>query len=158
MGHYTIYTAGHGDLDWDSFCQLLRPFEIELLVDVRSMPYTDNSPDFDREKIENLARAHGMEYIWLGSKLGALTDDGRVDYIAREREGRYRAGIQELLGLAHDRIVCLLGGAADPERSHRQHLIAQTLLRQHVEVRHILHSGEALPAQADLFHVGPSVA
>ena len=26
--------------------------------------------------IENLARSEGMEYVWLGSKLGALTDDG----------------------------------------------------------------------------------
>jgi uncharacterized protein (DUF488 family) len=155
MGHYTVYTAGHGDLDWETFCSLLKPFEVEILIDVRWTPYTHNAPDFDRERIENLARSEGMEYVWLGSKLGALTDDGRVDYVQRERENRYRAGIQELLGLAHDRTVCLLGGTADPERSHRHHLIAQTLLRQHVEVRHILHSGSSLPAQADLFHVGP---
>jgi uncharacterized protein (DUF488 family) len=158
MAHYTIYTAGHGDLDWDGFAQLLHPYGVEILVDVRSNPYTTNAPDFNRDRVEYLARREGMEYIWLGSKLGALTEDGRVDYVVREREGRYRSGIEELLSLAHDRIVCLLGGAADPERSHRHHLIAQTLLRQHVEVRHVLHDGLAVPAQADLFHVGPSVS
>ncbi|MDQ3023412.1 MAG: DUF488 domain-containing protein [bacterium] len=158
MGHYTVYTAGHGELDWDGFTRLLGPYSVEIVVDVRSNPFTTNAPDFNRDRVEYLARRDGMEYLWLGSKLGALTENGRVDYIAREREARYRSGIQELLDLAHDRTVCVLGGASDPERSHRHLLIAQTLLRQHVEVRHILHGGAALAAQADLFHVGPGVS
>jgi uncharacterized protein (DUF488 family) len=154
MGHYTIYTAGHGGRDWESFAGLLRPHSIEIIADVRAFPYNDAAPEFNRDRIEHLARNEGWEYVWLGGQLGALTADGRVDNVAREREPRYRAGIQELLGLAHDRTVCLLGGQADPEHSHRHQLIAQTLLRCDVEVRHILPSGTAVPAQADLFHVG----
>lgn len=152
MGHYTVYTAGHGGRDWESFAQLLRPYHVEIVVDVRAYPYVQDSADFNRDRLEHLCRSEGWEYLWLGGQLGALTTDGRVDYVTKERENRYRAGIQQLLSLAHDRTVCVLGGQAEPANSHRHQLIAQTLLRCDVEVRHIMPGGSALPAQADLFH------
>jgi uncharacterized protein (DUF488 family) len=154
MGHYTVYTIGHGEQDWDSVARQLRAYGVELLVDARAYPYVTGAHHFDRDRLEHLARREGIEYVWLGSNLGALTADGRVDYIAKEREPRYREGINELLGLAHDRCVCVLASQADPELSHRHHLIAQTLIRCDVEVRHILPGGSDVLAQADLFHVG----
>ena len=51
-------------------------------------------------------------------------------------------------------VRCVLGSQADPELSHRHHLIAQTLIRCDVEVRHIMPGGTTELAQADLFHVG----
>lgn len=133
----------------------LRPYGIEALVDVRSHPYTFpalGTPWFDREKIEPLARRQGWEYIWLGGKVGALTSEGRVDNIVREQEPGYRAGIRELLDLAGERSICLLGGHSEPYGSHVHALIAQTLLRHHVGVIHILPDGSSSSAQADLFH------
>jgi uncharacterized protein (DUF488 family) len=154
MGHYTVYTIGHGERDWESIARQLRGHRIELLVDARAYPYVHTAPHFNRDRLEHLARREGIEYVWLGSNLGALTADGRVDYVAKEREPRYREGISELLSMAHDRCVCVLASQADPELSHRHHLIAQTLLRHDVEVRHILPEGGDVLAQADLFHVG----
>lgn len=152
MAQYTIYSVGHGLLSWDELQLLLAPLRIEMLVDVRSYPYLEAAPWFNRDRLEHLARRAGFEYLWLGSQLGPLTTDGRLDYIDKEQETRYREGITELLEIAHERRVCLISAQAEPQNSHRQHLIAQTLLRHDVDVVHVLHDGSRSPAQADLFH------
>jgi uncharacterized protein (DUF488 family) len=152
MAQYTVYTVGHGELSWDEFALLLKPYHIEVLVDTRSFPYCHDTPWFNRDRLEHLVRREGLEYLWLGARLGPLTEDGRVDYLAKEAEGRYRQGIQQLLTLAHERCTCLLGSQLDPLVSHRHHLIAQTLLRHDVGVKHILADGDVTTAYADLFH------
>ena len=152
MPQYTIYSVGHGLLSWDELARLLAPLGIEVLVDVRAYPYSEATPWFDRDRLEHLARRAGYEYLWLGSQLGALTRDGRLDYLSKEQEPRYREGVLELLSMAAERRVCLLSAQADPQHSHRHHLIAQTLLRHDVAVIHVLHDGSIATAQADLFH------
>jgi uncharacterized protein (DUF488 family) len=152
MAEYSVYTVGHGLLSWDAFARLLKPFGVEMLIDVRSFPYVEAAPWFSRDQLEHLARREGLEYLWLGGHLGPLTDDGRVDYVAREREPRYREGISMLLSLASERVCCLLGAQADPYSGHRHQLIAQTLLKHNVAVVHILEDSATLSAQPDLFH------
>lgn len=155
MACYTVYTIGHGELSWEALLLLLRPCDVEVLADVRSFPYSPTSPWFNRDRLEHLARREGLEYIWLGSRLGPLTQDGRVDYLAKESEARYRQGIDQLLSIAGERRTCLLGGPAAPQGSHRHQLIAQTLLRHDVAVEHVLHDGTTCAAHADLFHGCP---
>lgn len=152
MPQYTVYTVGHGALSWDAFVRLLRPHGIEMLLDVRSFPYVEAAPWFNRDRLEHLVRSEGLEYLWLGGHLGPLTDDGRVDYIAKEFEPRYREGIGQLLTLAGERVVCLLAAQSDPLLSHRHQLIAQTLIKHDVGVVHLLEQGGVISAQADLFH------
>jgi uncharacterized protein (DUF488 family) len=152
MAQFTVYSIGHGLLSWDELTRLLKPLEIEVLVDVRAYPYTEVAPWFNRDRVEQMARRTGYEYLWLGGQLGALTSDGRLDYLSKEQDPRYREGILELLTMAHERQVCLFSAQADPQHSHRHHLIAQTLMRHDVRVLHILHDGELVQAQADLFH------
>lgn len=152
MPQYTIFTIGHDQLTWDAFARLLAPHHIEMLIDVRSYPYVEAAPWFNRDRLEHLARSEGLEYLWLGGHLGPLTNDGRVDYIAKEREPRYREGISTLLTLAGERVVCILAAQSDPLLSHRHHLIAQTLLKHDVGVLHLLEQGGVMHAQPDLFH------
>jgi uncharacterized protein (DUF488 family) len=149
---YTIYTVGHGQLSWEAFAHLLEPYRIELVVDVRSFPYVEAAPWFNRDRLEQQLRRAGLEYLWLGGHLGPLTEKGKVDYVAKEHEPRYREGISLLLTLAAERNVCLLASSPDPLASHRHQLIAQTLLRQDVGVVHLMEEGGSVPAQPDLFH------
>lgn len=152
MPQYTVLTVGHAELSWEEFLRLLRPFHPEVLVDVRSFPYVDSLPWFNRDRLEHLARREGWEYLWLGAGLGPLTEEGRVDYLAKETEPRYRLGIAQLLDIAAERRTCLFAAQGNPFISHRHQLIAQTLLHHDVGVEHILHDGSLVTAQADLFH------
>lgn len=67
--------------------------------------------------------------------------DGKVLYDKVEEQEFYRRGIDRLLdGIARFR-VCLMCAEEDPSHCHRRLLIAQTLTRHGVEVRHVRGSG-----------------
>lgn len=49
-----IYSIGHSDHSIEAFLVLLRCYQITMVVDVRSQPYSQWTPQFNRE---SLARA-----------------------------------------------------------------------------------------------------
>jgi uncharacterized protein (DUF488 family) len=151
-GFYTIYTIGHSDLTMAELVERLKARQITLVTDVRSYPYSSSADWFNRDRIENSLRKEGIEYLFVGSRLGGLTEDGRFDYIRREKNPAYQEGIKDLLGLAENYRIAVMSSEADYLHSHRHHLIAQTLLKLGVGVVHIDPSGDDAPAQADLFH------
>jgi len=136
----------------DELVQRLRSRGVTLAVDIRSYPYSSHAEWFNRDRIEHSLRKSGIEYVFMGSKLGGLTDDGRFDYIKREKDLNYQDGIKQLLEYAQQYNVALLASEGDYMSSHRHHLVAQTLLKLNVEVVHITESDQDVPAQADLFH------
>ena len=149
---YRVYTVGHSDLSLAELVERLRARGVTMVVDARSYPYSTNADWFNRDRIENGLRKFGIEYVYLGSRLGGLTEDGKFDYIKREKDPRYQEGIKRLLELAQQFSVAVLTSEADFLKSHRHHLIAQTLLKLRVEVVHIDEAGDDTYAQADLFH------
>ena len=158
-----VYTIGHSNVAIASIVALLRQHRIQVVVDVRSVPYSQYKPQFNREALERELDKAGLKYEFLGDKLGGHpTDpscykDGRlppeganflklVNYEEVARKDWYLAGIERLLEIARQRIVAVMCGEEDPSQCHRHHLIAQTLLNRAVEVYHIRKTGKAEPA------------
>jgi uncharacterized protein (DUF488 family) len=89
-------------------------------------------------------RDASIRYVFMGDALGGRPTprecydaEGKVLYHKVEEQEFYRQGIERLLdGIARFR-VCLLCSEEDPIRCHRRLLIARTLIRRGVEVRHI---------------------
>lgn len=150
--YYTVLTIGHSGLDLPRFVERLERRGVDLVVDVRSYPYSTFVEWFNRDRIEGSLRRRGIEYVFMGSQLGALTGDGRFDYIQREKDQTYRTGISRLLEYAQHYHVAVMSSEGDYRLSHRHHLIAQTLLKLSVKVLHITDTDDEVPAQADLFH------
>ena len=53
-----LYTIGHSTHDWEHFVQLLQLHKIEVLGDVRSMPYSRFTPQYNRESLTG-----GLEFV-----------------------------------------------------------------------------------------------
>src|SRR5688572_26249172 len=66
----TIFTIGHGALDLGDYIDLIKTFGIDLIVDVRSSPYSRYVPHFNRESLEDALRIRGVEYRFAGEYLG----------------------------------------------------------------------------------------
>ena len=59
----TIYTAGYGNIAVDEFLNLLKQNEIEMLIDIRSQPYSQNRPEYRKKSLEKLARKERSEEL-----------------------------------------------------------------------------------------------
>ena len=100
----TIYTVGHSNHPLEKFLALLSKHRIQLVVDVRSRPYSRFVPHFNRKALEETLRKEGIDYRFLGDKLGGKRPDGMVD----------QKGVGEVVALAHQLFPGGLGGFCPP--------------------------------------------
>src|SRR5205809_226859 len=84
--HQPVFTIGHSNLDLPKFVALLKQHGIEAIADVRSSPYSQYNPQFNREPLQRVLREQGISYVFLGEELGARRSEpecyvnGRADY------------------------------------------------------------------------------
>src|SRR6266704_531425 len=83
----TVYTAGHSSHSIELFMELLTKHAIQVLVDVRSAPYSRYAPQFDHDLLPRSLNQKGIRYLFLGRELGGRPDkpeyydaDGHVLY------------------------------------------------------------------------------
>ena len=153
-----VYTIGHSNGSADGFVGLLRQSSITLVVDVRSAPYSQYTPQFSRERLVQTLREARIGYTFAGESLGGRPTDptcyfdghvpiGRANYLklvdydtVRTRDW-YCKGIMRLRDLTAQHTTALMCSEEDPAQCHRHHLIAQTLLNDGITVWHIRGTG-----------------
>ena len=140
----TIYTIGHSNHGLPEFLALLAEQRIEVLVDVRSRPYSTYTPHFAAQALQAAVAGAGYRYLFLGRELGGrpegdeyYDDSGRVDYARVACSSLFRSGIERLhAGIARYR-VALLCAEEDPTGCHRRRLVGRVLAEEGVAVQHI---------------------
>jgi uncharacterized protein (DUF488 family) len=145
----SCYTVGHSTHAAETFLELLEKHGIEVVVDVRSAPYSRMAPQFNREPLMHLLKQEGRKYIYLGDLLGArheepalLFDDGLVDFEAVRQTESFQEGIERVRnGLAKGYAIALMCSEKEPFDCHRFVLVARELSLRGVEVTHILPEG-----------------
>jgi uncharacterized protein (DUF488 family) len=154
----TIYTVGHSNVTVERFVDLLRLQLIQLLVDTRSQPYSRYVPQFNRESLKSSLEYAGIAYLYLGDELGGRPRDARyyrpegtVDYDQLAEAPFYREGIERLKREATGRCLAVMCSEADYRHCHRYNLITRSLVKEGVEVQHILHSGGLDPTELNDF-------
>ena len=117
-----IYTIGHSNRTVENFTALLRKHAIEVVVDVRSQPYSRHVPHFNRETLSCVLREQGFIYEHRGDRLGGrptdegfLLADGSVDYDRVRASEGFQWALDELLALARERRVGLMCTEGDLE-------------------------------------------
>ncbi len=140
-----IWTVGHSSRSAEALVMLLREAGIELVVDVRSSPWSRRHPWHGRDELEKSLKAAGISYRWLGHVLGGLREEG---YDAYRQSAEYAAGLDELIRLSEQRtaIAC---AERDYRKCHR-HYIADDLVARGLRVWHLLDPGQITPHQMTL--------
>jgi len=143
-----IYTIGHSNVTVQKLIELLKAYGIEVVMDVRSEPYSKYASHFNKREIEPELRKHGFEYCFYGEKLGGkpkspgfLTIHGAPDYEKMAESPVFKAGIEEVERMAEQKRVVLMCSEADPKACHRDRLLAWVLKNRGHNVEHILHDG-----------------
>jgi len=133
----TIWTIGHSNKSIETFIELLKEHNIQVLVDVRSFP-TSKIEYFKREKMDSWLPRNGVEYFWLGEELGGYRRGG---YKAHMRTRLFEEGIKKLLKIAAGKRVCIMCMETNPKYCHRR-FICVRLERENVQVIHITAKGQ----------------
>jgi uncharacterized protein (DUF488 family) len=140
----TVYTIGHSNHEFDAFLDLLRNHDIQVVIDVRSSPYSRYVPQANRETLAQALQSAGIEYNWRGQRLGGKPEGNLGDYDQIRTSQGFQEGIAELIALAMDRTTAVMCSEGDHRKCHRHKLITPALLEQDVHVVHILPDGDFL--------------
>jgi uncharacterized protein (DUF488 family) len=141
----TIYTLGHAAHPLQELLALLRARGIEVVVDVRSNPYSRHSPHLCQRPLRGALERRGLQYRFEGQALGGRLPERYPDYASRARAADFVAALQRVLALAREQPVALLCGEEDPRRCHRRMLVGRELTARGWEVVHIRGDGRLEP-------------
>ena len=146
-----VFTIGHSDHSFDRFKALIDPYEVEELIDVRTSPYSQWAPDFNREKLEMDLEDADIDYTYLGGALGGrpisldlYDEDWIADYELMSATEDFDDAIDQVKRVAEERVVCLLCSERQPEDCHRTLLVAEALVSREISVYHILETGKPI--------------
>jgi len=160
----TVYSIGHSSHPAEVFSALLVKHAIEVLVDVRSAPYSRYAPQFDRELLHRMLHTAGIKYLFLGRELGGRPDnqsyydtDGHVVYSRMTADPAFVSGIERLERGMSEFGVALMCGEEDPAHCHRRLLVGRVLIERGHEVLHIRGDGRVETDEAVAMESGKSL-
>lgn len=154
-----IFTIGHSSRSTADFISLLEESKVKLLVDVRSIPRSRAMPQFNGDSLaESLAGAN-IDYLHLAAlggrrhhKKGAPPSANTLWRVAAFRNyadyaatDAFRAGLDELIGLASRHSCAIMCAEAVWWRCHRR-IIADYLIARGIPVNHIMSRGKVTQA------------
>lgn len=151
-----LYTVGHSTRTLDELVEMLRSFEIDLLVDIRTIPRSRHTPQFNREALGRGLPRRGIRYGHMKA-LGGLRkprpDSGNTAWRNASFRGfadymespEFAAALEELRALARDaRSAAIMCAEAVPWRCHRS-LVADALTARGDTVLHLMGPDKAQP-------------
>jgi uncharacterized protein (DUF488 family) len=151
----TIFTIGHSTRSLADFTAILKAYEIERLVDIRTVPRSRTNPQFNRDTLPEALAQAGMEYEHVPALGGLrharpesintgwrnLSFRGYADYMAC---AEFHEGLDHLIELARIHRSAIMCAEAVPWRCHRS-LVADVLLIRGFNVNHIMSAAKANP-------------
>lgn len=165
-----IWTIGHWTCPREVVLDTLASAGIELLADVRRMPGSRRSPQFDADEMTTWLADAGIGYEHLTELAGRRPKQRDVDpelnagwqnvsfknYADHTLTPEYEAGLARLTGLAQDRHVAVMCGEPMPWRCHRL-LVANTLAARGWQVVHLMNGAKPQPHELGRWGATPSV-
>jgi uncharacterized protein (DUF488 family) len=144
-----IYTIGHSSHDNIYFLGLLRKYNINCIVDIRSVPFSKYVPHFNKNVIKKFLDSNNINYVYMADEFGAIREDknlfnqkGYLDFEIIKHTKSFKDGIVRInTGIDKQFVICLMCTEKDPLDCHRSIMIAPELVKNEFMVNHILPDG-----------------
>jgi uncharacterized protein (DUF488 family) len=148
MAEARLYSIGHSNHDWTRLVHLLQSTGVNAVADVRSQPYSQRLPQFNRSELESGLRTYEIGYAFVGRQLGgrpaqlSLYDQqGRVDYDRVRATAAFQQGLDHLCQALEQFAVAMLCSEEDPLDCHRGLMIAPALVERGILPAHVRGDG-----------------
>ena len=149
-----LFTIGHSTTEVEDFLARLSAHRIDVIVDVRSSPFSRRFPQYSKDALRSSLIANGIKYLFLGVQLGARRTEngcyvnGVAEYGLIAQLPAFKEGISRVARGAQDFRVALMCAEHDPLTCHRTILVCRALKEHIPEIRHILRDG-AIESMSD---------
>lgn len=142
----SIFTIGHSTGTIEDFIRYLKRYQIDTIVDVRSVPYSRFANQFNKEQLSDFLIKEKIFYIPMGKNLGAryeesvlLFEDGKVDFSKVITTDRFQEGIYKVeTGIKKGYKIALMCSEKNPIECHRFSLISSCLHKKGYDINHII--------------------
>jgi uncharacterized protein (DUF488 family) len=143
-----ILTIGHSNHPLDKFLSLLTAHSVEVLVDIRSHPYSKHAPHFNVQTLKEAVTGAGIQYQFLGEELGGRPKgeefydaDGYVLYSRVAEAPFFLEGISRLETGIQQYRVAMMCSEENPVGCHRRLLVGRVLTARRTKVYHLRGNG-----------------
>ena len=149
-----IFTIGHSNHELSRFTAFLKQHRIDVLADVRSQPYSQFNPQYNRETLATSLKSIGINYIFLGTELGARRNErecyihGKADYHEIAKLPLFVHGLDRLRKDARTNRIAIMCSEKDPITCHRNILVCRNLRGPDITISHITADGSLEPNEA----------
>jgi uncharacterized protein (DUF488 family) len=142
------YTIGHSNRALEEFIAMLKAYEIQRLVDVRTIPRSRHNPQFNADALpESLTKVGiawehrkglgGLRHTTKGSPNQGWRNASFRGYADYMQTDEFDKEVESLAKLAKQKRIAIMCAEAVPWRCHRS-LIADALLVRGFTVCHIM--------------------
>lgn len=139
----TVYTIGHSTRSIDDFINILDNYHIDILIDVRSIPFSKHNPQYNKHSLEVSLRKNDIEYVHMdvlggfrnptANSINSAWKNKRFrGYADHMQTKEFKSGIKKVIKLAKNNNIVLMCSEAMPWRCHRS-LISDALIMYGVD-------------------------
>ena len=132
-----IYTIGHSTRSLEEFIDILKHYEVELLIDIRKLPGSNKFPHFNKEVLEIELSKSNIQYIHF-PELGGFRKEG---YFAFTQTEEFSSVIKKFLEIIDNKTTAIMCAEILWWRCHRRY-VANALVELGRQVIHIFEKGK----------------
>ena len=150
---FDVYTIGFSNRTWDDTLEILRSFGIRRLVDIRTLPGSKHTPQFNLEHLQKALPESGIEYVHMKSLGGlrkplkessnnaAWRNDSFRGYADYMQTPEFEIALEKLIRLFSERTTVYACTEAVFWRCHRQ-LVSDALVVRGHRAGHIFNASK----------------
>ena len=146
-----LYTIGHATRDLDSFISILKSLDIEMVVDIRTIPRSRHNPQYNKETLPQELDKEGIEYLHMAGLGGLRKADPHSinlgwhnasfrNYADYMQSDEFKESLRKLMELIAKKRIVIMCAETLPWRCHRS-LIADALLIRGIKAFDIFKEG-----------------
>ena len=142
----TVYTIGYTGFTIEEFLKTLKDNDINVVIDVRSSPYSERYPDYNKESLSFILKAENIYYRNYASEFGARQDnrsfyssEGYLDFDLFAKSEQFLSGVKKMKNsIAQGYKIVFLCAEKKPVQCHRAILVARAFHNLGYKVIHFL--------------------
>lgn len=147
-----LFTIGCSSYNVEYLIRRLKQNEINVIVDVRSVPYSKHTPQYNADVLKKVLQRNHILYMDFSKEFGARRDEKEVyvnNQVSFERVMElpiFGKGVERIKkGLESKYRIALMCTEKDPEKCHRFSLVARGIEKKaNICSMHILADGTAV--------------